>query len=117
MNKIGIRIRKIRELKGLSQDNLAIELRISQPSYARLEKDDDRISITRFISIANILKISASDLLDEKISKEINLHNCDNLQAYVDTISQSDKEHIQTLKNEIVFLRKLLEDNIYCIKN
>jgi hypothetical protein len=42
-------------------------------------------------------------------SQHTNQQNSENPQAYVDTIFQADKEHIQTLKDEITFLRKLLE--------
>lgn len=111
MNKIGARIRKTREERGLSQDNIAIELGITQPTYARLEKEDDRISITRLVNIANILKTSVSELINEKVGKVINQQNSENPQAYVDNVFQADKEHIQTLKNEISFLQKLLEHN------
>lgn len=109
MNTVGARIRKIREQRGLSQDNIAIELGITQPSYARLEKKDDRISITRIISIANILKTSVSELINEKVEKVINQQNSENPQTYADNIFRADKEHIKTLKDEIIFLRKLVE--------
>lgn len=109
MNIIGERIRRIREQKGFSQDNIAIELGITQPTYARLEKDDDRIGITRLISIAEILKTTVSELIDEKAEKVINQQYSKNPQAYIDNIFQADKEHIQTLKDEIDFLRKLLD--------
>lgn len=111
MNKIGVRIRKMREQTGLSQDNMATELGITQPSYARLEKEDDRISITRLVSIASILKTSVSELINEKASKVINQQNSESPQAYVDNIFQADKDHIQTLKDEIQFLRKALLQN------
>jgi transcriptional regulator with XRE-family HTH domain len=111
MNKVGAKIRKIREYNGLSQDNMASELGITQPSYARLEKEDDRISITRLINIAAILKTSVSELINEKAGKIINQQNSENPQAYVDNVFQADKDHIQTLKDEILFLRKLIEQN------
>jgi len=110
MNSIGNKIRIYRESKGLSQDNLALELGITQPSYARLEKDDDRISITRLISIAKILKTTVSDLIDEKTQKIINQQNSENPNAYVDSVINSDKDHIKTLKDEIVFLRTMLQE-------
>jgi transcriptional regulator with XRE-family HTH domain len=115
MNKIGSRIRKIREQNGISQDNIATELGITQPSYARLEKEDDRISITRLVNIASILKTSVSELINEKVGKVINQQNSENPQAYVDNVFQADKDHIQTLKDEIEFLRKLLKQKIYKI--
>jgi transcriptional regulator with XRE-family HTH domain len=108
MNKVGTRIRKIREQRGLSQENIATELGITQPSYARLEKEDDRISITRLVNIATILETSVSELINEKVGKVINQQNSENPQAYVDNVFQADKYHIETLKDEIIFLRKLL---------
>lgn len=110
MNEIGDRIRIIRGQRGLSQENLAQELGITQPSYARLEKDDERISIARLIHIARILKTTVSKLVNEKTGKVINQQNSQNPSAYVDSIIHADKEHIKSLKEEIAYLRLLLKD-------
>lgn len=109
MNNIGGKIRKLREKNGLSQEYLAIELGITQPSYARLEKDDERISITRLISIAKILQTSVSELIEEKINNLPEKASDNDSIKYIDTLMNAEKEHISTLKEEIVFLRKLLE--------
>lgn len=93
MNKVGATIRKIREQKGFSQENMSLELGISQPSYARLEKKDDRICIPRLIQIAKILETNVSKLINEKEDESF----------------KSESEHIQSLKDEITFLRKLLK--------
>lgn len=93
MNKVGVVIRKAREQKGLSQENMSIELGISQPAYSRLEKKDDRISIPRLIQIAAILGSTVSKLINEKEDESF----------------KSESEHIQSLKDEITFLRKLLK--------
>lgn len=108
MNDIGEKIRQLRERKGLSQEYIATELGITQPSYARLEKDDDRISITRLMSVASILKTSVAELINEKTGKVINQQNSENPNAYVDSIINADKDHVQTLKEEITFLRSRL---------
>ena len=116
MNTIGNKIRQRREEKGLSQDSLAHELGITQPSYARLEKQDERISITRLMQIANLLKITVAELIDEKTQKVINQQNSEGSQAYnvdtINTIINADKDHIQTLKDENAFLRKLVENKL-----
>ena len=109
MNNIGNKIRILRESKGYSQENIAQELGISQPSYARLEKQDERISITRLIQIANLLKTTVGELIGEKSQKVVNQQNSEYASAYVDSIINADKEHIATLKEEIIFLRKLLD--------
>ena len=115
MNKVGDKIRRLRENMGYSQEVLATELGLTQPSYARLEKQDERINITRLIQIASILKTTVAELIDEKTQKVINQQGSDNSQAYnvdtINTIINSDKEHIATLKEEITFLRYLLNHN------
>jgi transcriptional regulator with XRE-family HTH domain len=110
MNKIGNKIRLAREERGLSQEKLAFDLGISQPSYARLEKLDSRISITKLIEIAHVFKTTVADLIDEKTQKVINQQGSENPNAYVDSIINADKEHIQTLRNEINFLREMLKE-------
>jgi len=114
MNNIGNKIRNLREQKGYSQESLAQELGLTQPSYARLEKQDERLSITRLMQIATILKTTVAELIDEKTQKVINQQGSEGSQAYnvdtINTIINADKEHIATLKEEIVFLRNLLNN-------
>ncbi len=87
---------------------------MTQPSYARLEKYDERISITRLIQIAKILNTTVSDLIEEKTQKISHQYNNEVANSYnvdtINTIINADKEHIITLKEEILFLKKLLED-------
>jgi transcriptional regulator with XRE-family HTH domain len=89
---------------------MANELGLTQPSYARLEKEDDRISITRLIQISNVLETTVSELINEKAAKVINQQNSENPNAYVDVVINADKEHINSLRNEIDFLRNLLKN-------
>ena len=110
MNNIGGKIRFLREQKGYSQESLAHELGLTQTSYSRLEKQDDRISITRLMQIAKILKTSVAELIDENSKNIIHQSNNKKAEAYnVETIINADKEHITTLKDEIIFLRDLLK--------
>ena len=110
MNSIGTRIRKIREEKGIKQENIADEMGITQSSYGRLEKDDNRLTATKLIRISEILNVSISVLFGEKNANVIHENKGDNAQAYIGTLVQPDKEHIESLKEEIKFLRKILED-------
>ncbi|MDC9723293.1 MAG: helix-turn-helix transcriptional regulator [Urechidicola sp.] len=110
INEIGTRIRKARERKGISQEAMALELEITQSNYGRLEKNDTRLTVPKILKIAKVLDITISYLFDEKSAKIINQHNNENPHTYnVDTIINADKEHINTLKDEILFLRKLLK--------
>jgi len=111
MNTIGTKIRKIREERGIKQEFIADEMGITQSSYGRLEKDDNRLTATKLIKIAEILNVSVSVLFGEKATNIIHENKGDNAQAHIGTFVQQDKEHIASLKEEIMFLRKMLESN------
>jgi transcriptional regulator with XRE-family HTH domain len=109
MNVIGHKIRLLREGKGLSQENLAEALEISQSNYARLEKDDDRISIPRLLVIAKTLETTVTELVGEKANTVVNQQNNQAANTYLNSTFQADKEHIQTLKEEIAYLKQMLD--------
>jgi transcriptional regulator with XRE-family HTH domain len=60
---IGTNIKNIRELKNLSQEYIAGELGISQPSYARIETGAAIPKIDRLQRIADVLEVDLSTLL------------------------------------------------------
>lgn len=109
MNAIGNKIRILREEKGLSQENLASALDITQSNYARLEKDDNRISVPRLIIIAKTLETTVTELVGEKPNTVVNQNTQRDAFAYFQSTFQSDKEHIQTLKDEIEYLKKMVD--------
>jgi transcriptional regulator with XRE-family HTH domain len=109
MNAIGNKIRLLREEKGLSQENLAAVLNITQSNYARLEKDDDRINVPRLIIIAKTLETTVTELVGEKPNTVVNQNTQRDAFAYFQSTFQSDKEHIQTLKDEIDYLKKMVD--------
>ncbi|MDR0542963.1 MAG: helix-turn-helix domain-containing protein [Dysgonamonadaceae bacterium] len=111
MNVIGTRIRKIREEQGLKQEYIAAEMGITQSSYGRLEKDDNRLTATKLIRISEILNVSVSTLFGDKAANVIHENNGDNARVHIGTIVL-DKEHVASLKEEITFLRKMLEDKL-----
>ncbi len=111
MNTIGTRIRKFREERGIKQEYIADEMGITQSSYGRLEKDDNRLTATKLIKISEILNVSISNLFGEKAANIIHENKGDNAQAHIGTLVLQDKEHIESLKDEIKFLRKILENS------
>ncbi|ROH96363.1 XRE family transcriptional regulator [Chryseobacterium daecheongense] len=103
MNIIGTRIKKIREEKGIKQEYIAHEMEISQGNYSRLEKDDSRLNVPKLQKIVKILNISFSSLFDE--GNSFYSENNEEQKRFV-----INKEYIQSLKEEIIFLRKMLEN-------
>lgn len=111
MNDIGARIKKFRESKGITQDYMAFELGITQPNYGRLEKDDSRINIPKLQKISEVLDVNISVLFNEKMANVIHHNQGDNAQATIHSIIQ-DKELINSLKEEISFLRNILKEKV-----
>ncbi len=76
MKDIGTKIKKIRELKGYTQEYLAQELGISQNSYSNIESGTVKLSLNRLEQISHILDVDVIDLL--KFDENIIFNNCKN---------------------------------------
>jgi len=57
-------IRKRREERNYTQEYLAYKLNISQNAYSKIELGYTKITVERLFQIAEVLEISAADLLD-----------------------------------------------------
>lgn len=104
-------IRSFRKNKGYSHDYMAMELDISPSAYTKIERNEVKLTLERFLQISKILELPPSSFLDDKRSNIIIQNNSDFENAYVENILQQDKEHIATLKEEILFLRKILSEH------
>ena len=88
-NSVGFNIRKVRELKGFSQDYMAEKLKISQASYARIENEHTQITVNRLFELADILNTDILDFFDEKL-----------INSYEERLKEKD-EQISLLKSLI----------------
>jgi transcriptional regulator with XRE-family HTH domain len=61
--ELGENVRKIRELKGFSQQNLADEIKVDQKTISRIEKGELSPKFETLVSISKALSISLSQLL------------------------------------------------------
>jgi len=59
-NKIGEKIRSIRNNKGLSQANVAHELNITPGAYAKIDRGETDAPTSRLLQIAQILEVHIS---------------------------------------------------------
>jgi transcriptional regulator with XRE-family HTH domain len=74
--KLGERIRKVRLLKGLSQQNMADELGITVASFSNIERGTTNINVDRLFKISQLLDFNASELLyDESVNTTINFND------------------------------------------
>ncbi len=107
-------IRKFRIEIGYSQEYMASLLGISQQAYSHIEKNPENTSFERLRKIADILDVALVELIDQplnelsikalnELSEKNNLENVHN---------ESFERIIRELKEEIVFLRKLISVQI-----
>ncbi len=60
-------IRRRREQLGLSQQEMADRLNMSQSTYSRIEQKDEDITIRQLKSIAEVLEVQLADLLPDEL--------------------------------------------------
>lgn len=67
-NKIGQKVRQLRELKKITREKMADTLNMSLPGYSRIERDEVDVTLERANQIANVLGITLTELIsfDEK---------------------------------------------------
>ncbi len=116
-NQIGSKIRKIRELKGLSQEYMSSRLSISQRSYSKLEREEIKLDWQRINEIATILEMDPIDLVS--FDDSLVFHNCTQsgkahtiYNQYPEELKQQYEQRIAHLEEEIVFLREQLARRI-----
>ncbi|HTF81996.1 MAG TPA: helix-turn-helix transcriptional regulator [Cytophagales bacterium] len=120
--KLGRKIKKLRELRNYSQDYMAAQLGISQPSYSNLETDDAGLNADRLKKIADLLQITISDIenFDERMIFHISQHN-EKIEshAYANAYVQNLNDN-KTMSDKVYSLMedkvKLLEDQNALLK-
>jgi transcriptional regulator with XRE-family HTH domain len=113
---LGTKIKKVRELRNFTQEHMARELGITQESYSRIESNKSPITIERLMKISEVLKTDMMELLkfDEKVIFQniVNHQQANNnfIQHHNEVTKEFYERIIQELKDEIIFLRGLLQD-------
>lgn len=109
---IGSKIRKIREIKGYSQENMAGELDMSITGYGKIERNEVTVTLDKLQDIANILGVQMEQILgfDESIAFN-NFNSSINNQvghsSFPPEIKQLYEDKIQLLEDKIRLLEEL----------
>jgi transcriptional regulator with XRE-family HTH domain len=130
---IGSKLKRLREIKNLKQEDVAKRLNISKQAYSKIERDETKLDIQRIMDLSEIFEVSAEELLRGE-SCNVNLNQpkeCNNQQFSGNLITinnhyyygneitpllqktiESQQETIKRLESELLYLRKLLEEQI-----
>jgi transcriptional regulator with XRE-family HTH domain len=121
--KIGDKLKRIRDIKGLKQEDIAALLKITPQAYSKVERNETKLDTDRLEEIAKIFNMTVDEIqqFDDKNLFVNNLQECkesitiNNItnhynsdQTIIDSLLQQHKEIIASLKDEIQFLRSQL---------
>lgn len=111
---LGQKIKKLRELKNLTQEHLAIELGLSQSAYSKIETGEADVPYSRLEQIAKVLELKPEDIITFHEHVVFNvMHNTTGNGMVVHNASLSEKQlyedTIKSLKEEIAYLKSILD--------
>lgn len=114
--QIGNKIKKLREIKGLTREYMAAELKMSISSYSRMERDEVSITLGKLQQVSEVLELNYLDILsfDEKqIFNFINNLNYTNAQRYIQNQKHIHSPRlIEELNKRIEELEKIIKEKI-----
>lgn len=111
---IGLKIKKLRELKNFTQEFMADKLQMSQSNYSRIENNDLDVPFSKLQLIADILEISITDLIEFDAKYFFNNVHAQTINGNINNaVSLNEKklyeDQIEGLKREISYLTEILE--------
>lgn len=114
--KIGHKIKKLRELKNLTQEHMAKSIGISQGAYSRMELGETEITYTKLEKISEELGMKPEEIISFNESLVFNVMNNQTGNGLVinnNQISEEDKnlyqQQITMLKEENTYLKKVID--------
>ncbi len=113
MTIVGLKIRKIWELKGFSQEYVALQLNISQRAHNKIECGDTKLDNKKLDSIIEVLGVSKPEFqsFDEMsiVGTVIKSGNTDNYQIETQSLLLKQcQDRVNYLEKENLFLRDLV---------
>ena len=117
--EVGENIRKIREIKGFSQDYMAEKLSISQRQYSRIEKEQTQLNISKLEEISQILEATPIQLMGFDDKQIFNIYNNETATTngsyhnhFPEELKTQYEKRISSLEKENQFLKKIIEDKL-----
>ena len=115
---IGQKIKKLRELKNLTQSHMATELGLTQGAYSKIEVGESEITYNKLEKISGLLGMKPEEVIafnDQMVFNIMNNPQGGNVFSHVNqhSISSSERklyqEQIHLLKEEVSHLKKIVD--------
>lgn len=114
---IGTKIKKLRELKNLTQEHMASVIGVTQSAYSRLELGETEITYSKLARIAGELGMKPEEVIAFNESMVFNvMHNQtgNGLIIQNNTLVNEERDlyklQIETLKEEVAYLKKIIDN-------
>ncbi len=110
MNKLGTKIKNIRELRNYTQEFMAKKLHITQAGYSKIEGGETDVTFAKLEEIAKVLGVSVEELIAFDQQKLFNSQT--NIKGNNNGIIITDmsKEMKKLYEDKVFLLEKLLKD-------
>lgn len=106
-------IKRFREARGMSQEEMALALEMSTSGYSKVERGSVDVSVSRVEQIAQLLSVKPAVLFDFEQSQVFNIHQNKYVQgtgAKAENMQFSSNEYVQRyiehLEKEIIELKE-----------
>ena len=97
-------VRRIRQQMGLSQENMAAEIGLSQSQYSRIEQGDCSVPFEKITEISKVLNVSPEEILE--VGDNFVFNHC-NQSGKIETINNQDfTEERKAYLEQIKFLQE-----------
>jgi transcriptional regulator with XRE-family HTH domain len=113
---IGTKIKKLRELKNLTQEHMASVIGITQSAYSRMELGETEITYSKLVRIAGELGMKPEEVIAFNESMVFNvMHNQTGNGLIIQNNALNNeerelyKQQIETLKEEVAYLKKIID--------
>jgi transcriptional regulator with XRE-family HTH domain len=116
--QIGQKIKKLRELKNLTQTHMAHELGVTQSAYSKMELGESEVTYGRLEKISSVLGMKPEDVIafnDQMVFNISNNQYGGNVFSQIDQkgITENERklyqDQIDILKEEVAHLKEMLK--------
>lgn len=108
---IGRRIKKIRDARGMTQDDLAFRCGLSTQHISNIERAHTKLSLPALVKISNVLEVTVDELLCDSMYKAKHILRDDFSRLLEDSTEQEAKAMLETLVALKAALRRTFSEH------
>jgi transcriptional regulator with XRE-family HTH domain len=110
MENIIKKISEIRNKKGLSYENMAMDLDLSVSAYRKIETGETKLTVERLVEISKILETPLDEFLETNSQKNFNQENKDSSQGFQGFNDNIFNEYSETSKKLIALQEQRIKE-------